>query len=118
MKTLTAVVVIILLAITAGGVSGYFLYTDLVKDTSQIIVRQQAQIDSQESDIQFLQKEIKVLNDNDKTLNSNSKVEQKEIVDIVDILNKAFEPPKSDEAPSSFDNSVFYTAPYVTSSSN
>ena len=32
MKTLTAVVVFILLAITAGGATGYFLYTDLVKD--------------------------------------------------------------------------------------
>jgi predicted PurR-regulated permease PerM len=107
MKTLAAVVVFILLAITAGGVTGYFLYTDLVKDTSQIIVRQQSQIDSQEVDIQSLQEEIKVLNDNDKTLNSNSKVEQKEIVDIVDILNKAFESPKSDESPSNFDKSLY-----------
>ena len=52
MKTLAAVVVFILLAITAGGVTGYFLYTDLVKDEARIIVHQQSEIDTQAENIQ------------------------------------------------------------------
>ena len=70
MKTLTAVVVFILLAITAGGVTGYFLYTDLVKDEARIIVRQQSEIDTQAENIQTLQKEVIAQN---KQLNKDTK---------------------------------------------
>jgi predicted PurR-regulated permease PerM len=101
MKTLTAVVVIILLAITAGGVTGYFLYTDLVKDTTKIIIQQQAQIDQQTTDIQTLQKEIDVQD-------TKLQRDNKDINAIIDVLNKAFQPTPKDggDSPSSFDKSM------------
>lgn len=113
MKTLTAVVVIILLAIAAGGVTGYFLYTDLVKDTARVIIQQQAQIDQQTVDIQTLQKEIDA---QDKQINKDTK----NLDTVVEILTEVLKPAEEQtpEKPSKFDNSSFNTAPYITFSSN
>jgi len=108
MKTLTAVVVLILLAITAGGVSGYFLYTNLVNDSARIIVKQQIQLDQQSADIQTLQKEIDVqseqINQDTKQLNRDTEA----LGAVIEVLNKVFtsSDPKEEEHPSTFDNSM------------
>jgi len=101
MKTLTVVVIFILLAITAGGVTGYFLYTDLVKDTATVLIQQQTEIDQLKVDNQSLRKEVieqrVQLNKDTKNLNT--------IVEIFNQVLKPTEEPVAPEKPSSFDNS-------------
>ena len=103
MKTLTAVVVFILLALTAGGVTGYFLYTDLVKDTAAVLVQQQAEINQVKADNQYLRKEVSEqrtqLNKDTKNINT--------IVAILDQVLKPVEESPAPDKPSKFDNSMY-----------
>jgi len=103
MKTLTAVIVFILLAITAGGVSGYFLYTDLVKDTSAVVVQQQEQIDQLVSSDKELQKEVieqrVQLNKDTRNLNT--------VIEVLNQVLKLLEETPTSDKPSKFNNSTY-----------
>lgn len=98
MKILSAVVVFLLLAVTAGGIVGYFEYNLLVSGVTQVLVQQQAQIDHQEKVIQGLQKDID-------RQDKNTAIVQKEVGELAKVLTEIIESAQTPDKPSRYDNS-------------